>query len=56
MRSGVCHIPKGLWLRHVAAGLTANAFAPATLSDLAGGACFNDARVDVAPPCESETA
>ena len=29
-------------------GLTANAFVPDTLSDLAGGACFNDARVDVA--------
>jgi anaerobic selenocysteine-containing dehydrogenase len=47
VRTGVCHIPKGLWLRHVATGLTANAFAPRGSSDLAGGACFNDARVDV---------
>ena len=27
---------------------TATALAPATLTDLAGGACFNDARVEVA--------
>ena len=39
-----------------AGGLTANALVPATISDLAGGACFNDARVEVAPSCESETA
>ena len=29
-------------------GLTANALAPDTLTDLGGGACFNDARVEVA--------
>jgi hypothetical protein len=56
MRPGVCAISKGLWLRSLPAGLTANGFAPATISDLAGGACFNDARVDVAPSCESEIA
>jgi anaerobic selenocysteine-containing dehydrogenase len=55
LRPGVCAMPKGLWLRSVPAGLTANGFAPATTSDLAGGACFNDARVDVAPSCDSET-
>ncbi len=49
LRPGVCSLPKGLWRRRVEAGLTANAFAPATLSDLGGGACFNDARVEVAP-------
>jgi hypothetical protein len=43
----VCAIPEGLWLRSLPAGLTANGFAPATISDLAGGACFNDARVDI---------
>lgn len=47
LRPGVCMIPKGLWRRHVASGMTANAFAPGTISDLAGGACFNDAAVDV---------
>lgn len=47
MRSGVCHLPKGLWRRSISGGLTANSFVPDDLSDLAGGACFNDARVDV---------
>ena len=28
-------------------GVTANAFAPDDLNDLVGGACFNDARVEV---------
>ena len=41
-------LPKGLWRRHVAGGLTANALVPDTIDDLAGGACFNDARVEVA--------
>lgn len=49
VRPGVVVVPKGLWGRATPNGLTANAFAPATLSDVAGGACFNDARVEVAP-------
>ena len=40
---GVVAMPKGLWRRALPGGLTANAFVPDTLSDLAGGACFNDA-------------
>jgi anaerobic selenocysteine-containing dehydrogenase len=47
MRDGVCAIPKGLWRRHLPEGLTASAFAPADIDPLAGGACFNDARVEV---------
>jgi anaerobic selenocysteine-containing dehydrogenase len=47
LRPGVCMIPKGLWRRHVVSGLTANALVPGTISDLAGGACFNDARVEI---------
>lgn len=47
LRDGVCMIPKGLWRRSFGGGLTANALCPDTLSDLAGGACFNDARVTV---------
>jgi anaerobic selenocysteine-containing dehydrogenase len=47
LRPGVCFLPKGLWRRHVGAGLTANAFVPRASSDLAAGACFNDARVEV---------
>jgi len=49
VRPGVVSIPKGLWCRDTPDGLTANAFSPAALSDLAGGACFNDARVEVSP-------
>ena len=40
-------LPKGLWRRHTANGYTANALVPDTLTDLGGGACFNDARVQV---------
>ena len=47
IRPGVCFIPKGLWLRATNQGVTANAFATDELNDLASGACFNDARVDV---------
>ena len=48
LRDGVVVLPKGLWRRHVPGGLTANALAPDTIDDLAGGACFNDARVEAA--------
>ncbi len=48
VRPGVVVIPKGLWRKDVRGGLTANALAPATLNDLAGGASFNDARVEIA--------
>ena len=44
---GVAVLPKGLWSRHTLNGQTANALAPDTLTDLGGGACFNDARVQV---------
>lgn len=45
---GVVSLPKGLWARSTENGATANALAPDTLTDLGGGACFNDARVQVA--------
>jgi anaerobic selenocysteine-containing dehydrogenase len=47
VRPGTVSLPKGLWRRHTANGSTANAVAPDTLTALAGGACFNDARVQV---------
>lgn len=47
MRPGVVLLPKGLWAHNTESGTTANALAPDTLSDLGGGACFNDARVEV---------
>ena len=40
-------LPKGLWARSTFNGATANALVPDTLTDIAGGACFNDARVQV---------
>jgi anaerobic selenocysteine-containing dehydrogenase len=45
---GVVSLPKGLWRQSTMNGETANALAPATLERHSGGACFNDARVDVA--------
>jgi anaerobic selenocysteine-containing dehydrogenase len=48
IRPGTVSLPKGLWRRHTANGYTANALAPDSLTDLGGGACFNDARVEVA--------
>ncbi|MEO8363506.1 MAG: molybdopterin-dependent oxidoreductase [Ilumatobacteraceae bacterium] len=47
LRPGVCYLPKGLWRRSISGGLTSNSFVSDELSDLAGGACFNDARVEV---------
>lgn len=48
VRPGTVSYPKGVWRRHALNGLTANALVPDTLTDLGGGACFNDARVQVA--------
>ncbi len=47
LRPGVATMPKGMWCRDGHNGFTANVFAPDHLSDLAGGASFNDARVEV---------
>ncbi len=47
LRPGVVFLPKGLWSHATDNGATANALAPDTLTDLGGGACFNDARVQV---------
>ena len=49
MRAGVVFLPKGIWSHNTESGTTANALAPDTLTDLGGGACFNDARVEVEP-------
>jgi anaerobic selenocysteine-containing dehydrogenase len=48
MRDGIVSFAKGLWRKSTFNGQTANALCPDTLSDLGGGACFNDARVEVA--------
>ena len=44
---GTVLLPKGLWRKHTANGYTGTALVPDTLTDLGGGACFNDARVQV---------
>ena len=48
LRPGVVWMPKGAWRAAFGGSCTPNVFAPDGLSDLAGGATFNDARVDVA--------
>jgi anaerobic selenocysteine-containing dehydrogenase len=47
LREGVVLLPKGLWRHNTLSGGGATALAPDTLTDLGGGACFNDARVEV---------
>jgi len=49
VRPGVVVIPKGLWRRQLAGGLSANALVPDDVEHSIGGAVFSDARVDVAP-------
>jgi anaerobic selenocysteine-containing dehydrogenase len=47
VRAGTVSLPKGLWRRNVRNGWTSTALVPDTLTDFGGGACFNDARVQV---------
>jgi anaerobic selenocysteine-containing dehydrogenase len=48
IRPGTVSLPKGLWRRTTRNGVTGTALVPDTLTDLGDGACFNDARVQVA--------
>jgi anaerobic selenocysteine-containing dehydrogenase len=48
IRPGTVTLPKGLWRKSTYNGLTSNVLVPDSLTDLGGGACFNDARVQVA--------
>lgn len=48
LRPGVATLPKGQWFEHGDGRATANLLVPAHVDALAGGACFNDARVEVA--------
>ena len=47
MRPGVVCSEKGAWFRTSRNGQTVTALTPLHKADLAGGACFNDARVEV---------
>jgi hypothetical protein len=49
LRPGIVTLPKGLWRSSTLNGSTATALVPDTLTDIGAGACFNDARVEVAP-------
>ena len=44
---GTVALPKGLWRTSTWNQMTANALVPDSLTDFGGGACFNDARVEV---------
>ena len=48
LRPGVVMLPKGLWRRATRNGWTANALIPDHVDAAGLGACYNDARVDVA--------
>jgi anaerobic selenocysteine-containing dehydrogenase len=47
VRPGTVSLPKGIWRRSTKNGLTGTALVSDALTDLGGGACFNDARVQV---------
>jgi anaerobic selenocysteine-containing dehydrogenase len=48
IRPGVVSLPKGIWRRSTRNSTTGTALVTDALTDLGGGACFNDARVQVA--------
>lgn len=49
VRRGVATLPKGLWRTSTLNGFTSTALVSDELTDIGGGACFNDARVEVEP-------
>jgi anaerobic selenocysteine-containing dehydrogenase len=48
VRRGVVSLPKGAWMKSSLNGRTSTALTPSTVNVVGGGACFNDARVEVA--------
>jgi anaerobic selenocysteine-containing dehydrogenase len=48
IRPGTLAFSKGVWRKNTYNGSTSNALVPDSLTDLGAGACFNDARVQVA--------
>ena len=48
VREGVVSMPKGAWRKSSLNGRTSTALCPATTNVVGGGACYNDARVEVA--------
>lgn len=52
IRSSTLYVPKGAWLKSSSTGQTINALIPGHKADIAGGACYNDATVNV-EACET---
>ena len=48
VRPGVVSMPKGAWRKSSLNGSTSTALCPAHVNVVGGGACYNDARVEVA--------
>jgi len=48
LREGVVALPKGAWMKSSLNGRTSTALTPSNVNLVGGGACFNDARVEVA--------
>jgi anaerobic selenocysteine-containing dehydrogenase len=48
VRPGMVSLPKGIWRRSTRNNTSGTALVPDTLTDIGDGACFNDARVQVA--------
>lgn len=53
VRVGVLYCDKGAWLKTSTSQQTCNALIPPTRSDIADGACYNDALVEVDAACEA---
>ncbi len=47
IRSATVFVPKGAWIKNSKTGQTINALVPGHKADIAGGACYNDATVNV---------
>lgn len=47
IRTDTVYVPKGAWLRSSESGQTINVLIPGHKADIAGGACYNDAQVDI---------
>ena len=47
VRPGVVHLPKGAWRKSSLNGQVSTALTPSHVNEVAGGACFNDARVEL---------
>ncbi len=47
LKPGVVSLPKGMWRKATLNGSLVNALVPDTVTPISGGACFNDARVQV---------